>query len=143
MKNSTYKALQPDGIDGKEVNGDHARRLGAEELAPCWTRPLPRRTEVLLTQDLLHRGRRHDHTEAFQFAHDTLIAPARVFACESNDQHSNLTVDRRATGSSSVGPAFRHQTPMPSQKRRRRDKKRRPFDPRQHPSRGPKKPSVG
>jgi hypothetical protein len=42
-----------------------------------------------------------------------------------------------------LSPAFGHEPPMPSQKRRRGDKKRRPPDSRQHLGRGRKKPSIG
>jgi hypothetical protein len=74
------QSMEPDSIDGEEINCDHARRLRAQELAPCCTRPLSRGTELFLTQDLLHRDRRHDHGETFQLAHDTLITPAWIFA---------------------------------------------------------------
>jgi hypothetical protein len=127
------QTLEPDGIDGKEINRDRVRRLGAKELAPRGATPRPRRPERFLAQDLLHRGRRHDDAETFQLANDTLIPPARVFPCQPNDQLSNLTVNARSTGSSFVGPAFRHETSVPTQKRRRRDQQRRPRDPRQHP----------
>lgn len=40
-----------------------------------------------------HRGRRHDHAETFQFANDTLISPAWIFARKPNAQRSNLTID--------------------------------------------------
>jgi hypothetical protein len=35
------QSLKPDGIDSKEINRDHARRLGAQELAPVGPRRFP------------------------------------------------------------------------------------------------------
>src|SRR5215471_3766701 len=44
------QALQPNSINSKEINRDHARRLRAEELAPRGTPPLSRRPELLPAQ---------------------------------------------------------------------------------------------
>src|SRR5262249_31376771 len=90
------------------------------------TLPLPGRAEVFLTQDLPHRRRRHDHAQTLQFANDTLIAPTRIFACEPNDQRSNITVDRWSAWASSVRPPFRQEAAVPAQQRVGRDEKRFP-----------------
>jgi hypothetical protein len=50
------QALQPDSIDGKEINRDHARRLRAQELAPRRAPSLPRRPELLLVGELKGLG---------------------------------------------------------------------------------------
>src|SRR5437879_3694544 len=44
------QSLKPDCLDGKEINRDRAGRLRAQELAPRWTPPLPRRAELFCTQ---------------------------------------------------------------------------------------------
>ena len=59
------------------------------------------------------------------------MAPPRIASREPNDQRSNLTPNRRAAGSTRVRPTLRHQTPVPSQQRRRRDDEGPPACPRQ------------
>src|SRR5438445_297106 len=58
-----------------------------------------------LAQDLANRRRRYDHTQAFQFAHDALIAPARVLAGEPHNERPNLAIDRPSANSATTCPA--------------------------------------
>jgi len=134
---------KPDGVDGEEIDGDDAPRLRTHELTPRWTGSCAGWAEVVLAEHLPNGRRRHEDAHAFQFANDALITPARILACQPDDQLSNVTADRRSAGPSRVGPAVRHQASVPAQKCRRRDQKRRPPDPRQHPTRGRQEQSVG
>ena len=86
-------------------------------------------TELVLVQDLPDGGRRNDDAETLQFAHDSLITPARVLACQPDDHRSDLTADRRPPCTSWVRPSFRrHEAPVPLQQSRRRNQKQRSPD---------------
>jgi len=50
----------------------------------------------------------------------------RVFAGETDREHSNIALDRPASSSAGVRPAPRDQSLMPSKQRRRRDDERLP-----------------
>src|SRR6266487_6224641 len=59
------------------------------------------------------RRRRHDNAQAFQFAHDPLIAPARVFARDPPNQFSCLGTDRATASSATMRPRPGDQPTMP------------------------------
>jgi hypothetical protein len=87
------------------------------------------RTELFLAHDLLNRGSRYDDAEAFQLAHNALIAPPRILPCQANDQRSTLFGDLRTTRSSRIGPAPRHRPAVPAQERgTKRDKLQGPLE---------------
>jgi hypothetical protein len=48
---------QRDGLDGEEVDGEHALRLRPQELAPGKPGPLAGWTQARLAEELAHRGR--------------------------------------------------------------------------------------
>src|SRR5262245_32155265 len=123
--------LKPDGVDREKIHGDDALRLRAQEFAPCGTLVPACWPELFLAQDLLDRGGRYDDAEAFQLAHNALIAPPWVFPCQANDQHAMLFPDRRTTWRLRIGPALRHHPAVPTQERCRRDQTNRPVDARQ------------
>ena len=60
-----------------------------------------------------HRRRRRDNAQAFQFAHDPLIAPARVFARDPPNQFSCLGTDRATASSATMRPRPGDQPTMP------------------------------
>ena len=80
------------------------------------------------TKDLLDRGCRDHHADAFQFADDPLIAPPRILPGTPHNQCANVRWDRWSTGWPRIGPALCDQEPVPPEERRRRDDKRRPVD---------------
>jgi len=82
-------------------------------------------------------------TQALQLPRDAEVAPSWIFACQPHDQCPNVPTDRRTTCAARVRPVIRHQTSVPAQKRGRRDEKRRPAAPRQHPARRCQEQSVG
>jgi hypothetical protein len=51
--------LQRDGLDGEEVDGEHALRLSSHERSPGQAGTLTGRTDARLAQDLPNGGRRH------------------------------------------------------------------------------------
>ncbi len=79
------QTLEPNGIDAEKVHGDQAVGLSTEELPPRGAASRARWTELVLVQDLPDGGRRDDDAETLQFAHDALITPARVLACQPDD----------------------------------------------------------
>jgi hypothetical protein len=69
-------------------------------------------TQMCLAQNLPRSRRRHDNAQAFQFAHDPLIAPARVFA---GDPQNQLACLGTAAGSATIRPTPGDQPTMPAE----------------------------
>src|SRR6266545_152729 len=136
--------LQPDGLDGEEVDGEHAVRLRAEELAPREAGALASRPEASLLEELAHRSGRDRNAEPMQLTGDPLVAPAWVLAREAQHQLTDLAADRRPANSIGIGPALRHQPAVPAKQRRWRDDKRAPARSREQPAcRGKEHSSCG
>jgi len=76
------QSLELDRVHRKEIHGQHARRLRPEKLTPWGTSALSHRAELLLTQDLLHRGRRPT-TPSRAVSTDILHFPARVLVIQA------------------------------------------------------------
>src|SRR3954469_25498434 len=85
-----------DGVDGEEVAREHARRLGADELAPGDAGSLASGSEACFAQELADCRRRDAEPQRPELARDPLLAPAAVLARESEDQLADLTADRRS-----------------------------------------------
>jgi hypothetical protein len=96
--------LEPDGIDAKEVDGNHAVSLALEELPATTYRAACRPDRAGAFATPFHRRRRHDQAKALQFTYDVLIPPVRVFTRQANDQGSNCTADRNVARTSTDSP---------------------------------------
>jgi hypothetical protein len=94
MKKSTYTRRSQIVSTVKKSTAIRLFVLRVKELTPRWTVTPTRWTQMCLASNLPHRRRRHDNAQAFQFAHDPLIAPARVFARDPQNQFSRLGTDR-------------------------------------------------
>src|SRR5262245_64821803 len=103
----------------------------ADKLAPSHSAAPAGGSDTSLSKPGTHRRRGDGHAEALQLANDAQIAPPRILPREAKDRLANLTSNRRPTDSTGVGPTLRHQAPMPSQQRRRRDDEGPPLCPRQ------------
>lgn len=77
--------LQERGLDGKEVTGEHARRLLSQEVSPGGPHSLWRRLQTRREQYLAHRGCRDADAEAFELAGDPLVSPVWVLSGETQD----------------------------------------------------------
>src|ERR687887_1459556 len=72
-----------------------ASKLCAQEAAPRLPVALRRRRQTNVIEDVADGGRRDSDAELAQLADDPQIAPARVLACETHDQLTHFTADRR------------------------------------------------
>src|SRR5262245_48328673 len=72
--------LRRDGLDGAEVDREHALRLSSQERSPGQARTLTGTTDARLAQDLPDRRCRHFQVEPVDLADDALVTPARVLA---------------------------------------------------------------
>src|SRR5207237_1376393 len=91
--------LQPNGLDCEEIDREHASPVRSHELTPCHPTARAGGSETLCPKPRAHRRRRHRHAKALQFADDALITPPRVVSRETDNQRSDLTADRRTSGS--------------------------------------------
>src|SRR4029450_4402856 len=89
--------LQPDGLDGEEVDREHASQVRSQELAPSHSTARADGSETRCAKPCAHRRRRHRDPKAFQLANEAWIAPPRIVSREAQDQFSDLTADRWAT----------------------------------------------
>src|SRR5262245_50082760 len=101
--------MQPDRLDGEEIDREQAAPVRSHELAPG--HPLARAgwSETRCPKPSADRRRRNHQAKAFQFTDDALIAPPRVLSRETEDQGSDLSTNRRAPRSPRICPSFRHQ----------------------------------
>jgi hypothetical protein len=137
------QALQPNRLDGEEIDGEHASPVRSQELAPGHPTARADRSETRGSKPCAHRRRRDHHAKALQFANDALITPPRVVSREPDNQRSDLTADRRAPGATRVRPPLRHQAPMPAKQRSRCDDEGPPACARQEPAGGREEKPVG
>src|SRR6266540_1924381 len=77
------QAPQGNSLDGEEVDGEHALRLRAQELAPRESGALTGRPEASLADEVAHQTGRDCVTQPAEFADDALVASARILAREA------------------------------------------------------------
>jgi hypothetical protein len=80
---------QGDGLD--EVAGQQRLGLGTQEIRPCAARPVGRRIDAGLVQDLPGGGRGDLHAEDEQFAVYPAVAPGRVLPDQAQHQDAGLS----------------------------------------------------
>jgi hypothetical protein len=121
----TIDAVLSHGI--AHTAGEHAVRLGAEELRPAGADPPRRRPEARSAQHGRDRGGRDADPELEQFALDAHVAPARVLPRQPRDQAARLGRKRRTTRRTAAATsASREQRPVPAAKRLRANRKAGP-----------------
>jgi hypothetical protein len=98
--------LQPDRLDGEEVDRDHAMCLGSQELAPGEPRALPGRPEASLAKQLAHGRGRYRDAEPAKLADDPLIAPPSVLTREAQHELADLAPNWRAADSTGYVQRF-------------------------------------
>jgi len=114
---------EPGGLDGEEVAGDDPVRLCPQELGPgraAASRSWPRSRR---SEQGPYRRRAHAEAELAELAPDPDAAPARVLPGESQDERTELGIDRgpaRATDPA-IGPLPLHQLAVPPEEGGRRD----------------------
>src|SRR5439155_4932432 len=103
------------------------RRLRSQEDSPRRRRPLRRRPETNLAQQLAHRRRRNRDPDTLEFTDDPLVAPARVLAGAAKDQLAQRALERRPPRQPvRIGPAAGDQLPVPAKQRTIRSCQPRP-----------------
>jgi hypothetical protein len=113
---------QPDRFDGQEVAGEHAGRLGAQELRPAWSAASWCRSQAVAAQDGAHRDRRHPDAELAALADDAQVSPARVFPGQPQYEVDYLRVQpSTASTVGGVGPSSADELAVPAQQGRRSD----------------------
>jgi hypothetical protein len=137
------QALQPDGFDREEVDGDHALRLRAQERAPGEAGALARWAQACLAEQLAGGCGRDSDAEAVEFARYALVSPPRILAGEAQHELLDLTSDCWSACVTLIGPALCYQSPMPAQQRRWRDKERPPACSREKAAGCGKEDSIG
>jgi hypothetical protein len=106
----------------KQVAGDEAGGLLAQECSPRGGGPPWGRVQPIVVERGTDRGGRDLHAQAQQLASDALVAPARVFRGQANDQLPDVGIQLRpARCTMGIGPGPCDQPPMPAQQRRWRD----------------------
>jgi hypothetical protein len=107
---------QEGGVDREEVAGDHARRLRTQKLPPRRAGAPRRGTELMATEQVSDRARRHGEAEAGELALDAPVAPARVLPRQAQDLLAQLTLKRRPSRRSpAIRPASPDKRSMPSE----------------------------
>jgi len=116
-------ASEPDGLDGKEVAGEHRLRLLAKELPPARPVSLRRRRQPLADQDRADGTRSDRNTEREHLTDDPPVAPRGVLAREAEDEPLHLAIDRwPPQPPTRVRPAACHKALVPAQQRPRADR---------------------
>jgi hypothetical protein len=82
-------------------------------------------TEMVRAQNLPDGRRRYGDAEPFQFAHNALIAPARVLPRKPHNEVADLTTDGPSAKAVTIGPTPRDQPAMPFEQGDGLDDKRR------------------
>src|SRR5664280_3793170 len=81
---------EPDGLDGEEVAGDDALRLGPQELGPGRAGPPRGGPRSRSSEQSPYRRRAHSEAELAELALDPHAAPARVLAGEAEDERTDF-----------------------------------------------------
>ena len=109
----------------KEIAGERARRLLAQERAPRLAGALGCGWDISGGQHLAGGRRRNREPELLELAGDALITtPMRVLAGKTNDQLAPRPGKRPCRLSVRIRPAPRHQLTVPAQQRLRLHRKR-------------------
>src|SRR5207247_274324 len=74
------QALKPDGLDGEEVDREHAVPVRSYERPPGRSSSCANRSETRLPKPRAYGRRRNGEAQAFHFADDAQIAPWRIVA---------------------------------------------------------------
>jgi hypothetical protein len=75
--------LQPDRLDGEEVDREHPLPVCSQELTPRHPTARADWSETRFPKPCAHRRRRNLEPEALQFADDALIAPPGIVSREA------------------------------------------------------------
>src|SRR5664279_395768 len=128
---------EPDGLDGEEVAGDDALRLGPQELGPGRAAPSRGRPRPGRSEQGADRRRAHSEAELAKLALDPHAAPARVLAGEAEDECAELGIDRRPARAtrSAEGPLPAYELAMPTEERCRGHEEGDPAVPWENPAR--------
>src|SRR5664280_3392265 len=128
---------EPGGLDGEEVAGDDAFRLGPEELGPGRAAPSRGRPRPGRSEQGADRRRAHSEAELAKLALDPHAAPARVLAGEAEDECAELGIDRRPARAtrSAEGPLPAYELAMPTEERCRGHEEGDPAVPWENPTR--------
>ncbi len=89
------QALAQNGVDAKEVAGEHRCRVLAQKRAPAHLVTLRRWREARAAKNVTHPRPRDVDSELAQLAGDAEIAPATVLARDARDELTHLIADRR------------------------------------------------
>jgi hypothetical protein len=128
----------------KQVAGHAPGGLLAQEHLPAAGRPPWRRVQPVTAKRRSDRSGRDVHTKPLQLALDPLIAPARIFPGQPDDQLLYIWVQRRPPGLAvRVGPCAGDQPPVPAQQRVGLHEKARPAFSGQRAAEGGEQGPVG
>jgi hypothetical protein len=110
------QAPEEHGVDGEKVSRQEARRLRPEEVPPGLAEPPASGREPSSGEHTADRRRREPQAETFQLTLDAQVPPAGVLARQAEDQLHEISINRRAAAMPpGIGPALRHQAPVPAQ----------------------------
>jgi hypothetical protein len=84
------KAAQEHALEGEEIAGADAGRLGAQELAPARTRPPRGRAQSGAREQPPNRCWRYPQAEFRELTADSPMAPAWILACEPQHHGPHL-----------------------------------------------------
>jgi hypothetical protein len=98
------QALQQDGLDSEEVDGEHVLRLRAQELAPGEPGALADGSKAGLPKRLAYGAGRDGRAQAGEFACDPLLARAPVLGA----RRSTSSRISRPTGCRPARPGYAH-----------------------------------
>src|SRR5665647_3555005 len=128
---------EPGGLDGEEVAGDDAIRLGPQELGPGRAGPPRGGPRSRSSEQGPYRRRADSDAELAELALDPHAAPARVLAGEAEDEGTELGIDRRPAKAArpAVGPLPAYELAVPAEEGCRGDEEGDPSITRDHPTR--------
>src|SRR5262252_2080342 len=113
--------LQPDALDGEEVDREQALPMRSDECAPRQASARPDRSRPRVAKPRADGRRRYHDPQALQLADNAVIAPPRILAREAQYEFAQFPADGWPAWSSRVRPSLGHQPPMPRQPRGGRD----------------------
>src|SRR5450756_2112518 len=137
MNTRDVERPEPGGLDGEEVAGDDAIRLGPQELGPGRAGPPRGGPRSRSSEQGPYRRRAHSEAELAELALDPHAAPARVLAGEAEDERTELGIDRRPAKAArpAVGPLPAYELAVPAEEGCRGDEEGDPSITRDHPTR--------
>ena len=84
------QTLEPDGLDGEKVDGEHSVPVRAYERPPGRSSSSANRSETGVPKPRAHGRRRDSEPQPLQFTDDAQIAPPRIVARETDNQLSGI-----------------------------------------------------